>query len=239
MTSLPRRFFLALERFNAAHPWDHNAHYHPWIMRQLPGRFRRALDVGSGSGDLARLLATRGEEVLGIDSDPVITARARELTPPASRTDFTVADGLNGIPAGPYDVITCVATLHHLPFSDALTGFRRHLAPGGTLVVVGLFRARTFGDHLLGAAAVPLNAATGWLRNGGRRAARPEAMTARTRPAEMSFGDIVAEARVVLPGARLRRRLFWRYTLVWRRPGPRRAGTVRSRGRRCSSAAGR
>lgn len=41
-------------------------------------------------------------------------------------------------------------------------------------------------------------------------------MTARTRPAEMGFPGIVREARAVLPGARLRRRLFWRYTLVWR-----------------------
>ncbi|MFF9145923.1 class I SAM-dependent methyltransferase [Streptomyces sp. NPDC014861] len=218
MTSLPQWLIRALDRFNAAHPWDHNAHYHRWIMRQLPRRFRRALDVGSGSGELARLLATRAEEVRGIDSDPVITARARESTPPASPVTFTVADGLTGIPAGHHDVITCVATLHHLPFTEALTAFRRHLAPGGTLVVVGLSRPRSVGDHLLGAVAVPLNAALGWLKNRGRRAARPDAMTARTRPAEMSFAEIVREARAVLPGARLRRRLFWRYTLVWRSP---------------------
>jgi hypothetical protein len=46
-------------------------------------------------------------------------------------------------------------------------------------------------------------------------APRPDSMTAPTRPATMSFPDIVREARHVLPGARLRRRLFWRYTLVW------------------------
>jgi hypothetical protein len=38
-------------------PWDHNAHHHRWILRQLPRRFNRAPDIGSGSGDLARLLA--------------------------------------------------------------------------------------------------------------------------------------------------------------------------------------
>lgn len=32
---------------------------------------------------------------------------------------------------------------------------------------------------------------------------------------EMTYSDIVREARQVLPGVRLRRRLFWRYTLVW------------------------
>jgi hypothetical protein len=34
----------------------------------------------------------------------------------------------------------------------------------------------------------------------------------------MTFDGIVRKAGDVLPGARLRRRLFWRYTLVWNRP---------------------
>lgn len=215
MNRLAHRVLQALERFNAAHPWDHNAHYHPWILRQLPKRCDRALDVGSGSGDLARLLATRAKEVHGIDSDPAIVARAQELTAPAVPVTFSVADALTGVPAGSYDVITCVAVVHHLPFTEALTVFRRHLAPGGTLVVVGLAREEGPGDHLLSAASIPLNAAMGWFKNKGRTAPRPASMTARTRPADMSFSDIVREARQILPGARVRRRLFWRYTLVW------------------------
>ncbi|WP_234443852.1 class I SAM-dependent methyltransferase [Streptomyces sp. NRRL B-24484] len=193
-----------------------NAHYHRWILRQLPRRFDRALDVGSGAGDLARLLAGRAEQVVGVDADPAITERARQPTPPAARVVFTVADATTGLPAGPYDVVTCVATVHHLPFAEALAEFRRRLAPGGALVIVGLSRADTPVDHLLGLAAVPLNALTGYLKNRGRPAPRPVAMTAPTRAAETTFHRIATEARTVLPGARLRRRLFWRYTLVWR-----------------------
>lgn len=216
MTKPPNRVLQALDRFHAAHPWDHNAHYHRWILRQLPRECDRALDVGSGSGDLARLLVKRAKAVHGIDSDPRIVARARELTAPHAPVAFTVADATGGIPPGPYDVITCVATVHHLPFTEALTRFREHLAPGGTLVVVGLSRESTPGDRLLALASVPLNAAMALIRNKGCKASRPDSMTAVTRPAEMTFADIVREARRVLPGARLRRRLFWRYTLVWR-----------------------
>ncbi|MDX2939157.1 class I SAM-dependent methyltransferase [Streptomyces ipomoeae] len=218
MKILLPRVLRALERFNAACPWDHNAHYHRWVLRQLPMRFNRALDVGSGSGDLARLLAQRATAVTAVDSDPVITARAQKLTPAALPVTFSVTDARAEFPAGSYDVITCVATIHHLPFAQALTRFRRHLAPGGTLVVVGLSRAQTPVDHLLGALAIPANAAMGWLKNKGRPSPRPVSMTAPTRPAEMTFDDIVREIRDVLPGARLRRRLFWRYTLVWNRP---------------------
>lgn len=220
------RVLQTIDRFHSAHPWDHNAHYHRWIMRQLPRRFDRALDIGSGSGDLARLLAARAGTVRGLDADRAIVARARELTGPAVPVTFTAGDALTETPPGPYNVITCVATLHHLPsFVEALTHFRRHLAPGGTLIVVGVARAQSPGDHLLGAAAIPLNIAMAWIKNKGRRASRPDSMTALTRPAAMTFAEIVRDARRVLPGARLRRRLFWRYTLVWhQRPtGPRTA----------------
>ncbi|MGW5048796.1 class I SAM-dependent methyltransferase [Streptomyces griseoluteus] len=218
MKILSPRVLRALERFNAAHPWDHNAHYHRWILRRLPRRFDRALDVGSGSGDLARLLAGRATSVQAVDSDPVITDQARKLTPSGLPVTYTVADAMAELPSGPYDVITCVATVHHLPFTQALTRFRRRLAPGGTLVIVGLFRAQSPVDHLLGGVAVPANIAVGWLKNVGRFSQRPVSMTAPTRSAEMTFGEIVREAGDVLPGARLRRRLFWRYTLVWNQP---------------------
>jgi SAM-dependent methyltransferase len=215
---LTPRVLQALERFNSAHPWDHNAHYHPWLLRQLPRRFNRALDVGCGTGDLARLLAARAKEAYGIDADPSIVARARELTDPNTPLTFTVADAPDGIPAGSYDVITCSAVLHHLPLAETLARFREQLAPGGTLVVIGLAREETFADYVLGMASIPLNAATGWVKNRGRTAPGPASMTAVTRPADTTFAEIVREARSLLPGARLRRRLFWRYTLVWSAP---------------------
>ncbi|OLO31103.1 SAM-dependent methyltransferase [Streptomyces sp. MNU77] len=217
MTAVLPRLLRALDRFHATHPWDHNAHYHRWILRRLPGRFTGALDVGSGSGDLARLLATRAEAVHGIDADPAIVERAREHTAPGAPVTFSVGDALEGVPSGSYDVITCVATIHHLPFGEALTHFRRHLAPGGTLIVVGLYRPRSRSDYLIDAVAIPSNIAMAWIKNKGRKAPRPAAMTAPTRPATMAFPDIVRDARLVLPGARPRRRLFWRYTLVWKR----------------------
>ncbi|MFG2799288.1 class I SAM-dependent methyltransferase [Streptomyces pseudovenezuelae] len=207
----------ALARFNDAHPWSHNAHFHPWILRRLPGRFDRALDVGCGAGDLARLLAARATRVHGIDSDERIIGRARESTGPGLPVTFAVADALAYDEGSPYDVITCVAVLHHLPLTEALIRFRRQLAPGGTLVIVGLTREDTRVQTLLGLASVPLNLITGWVRNRGRRAPRPVAMTAPTRPADVPYTEFVREARRVLPGVRLRRRLFWRHTLVWKK----------------------
>ncbi|WP_328748340.1 class I SAM-dependent methyltransferase [Streptomyces sp. NBC_00285] len=218
MRLLTPRVLAALQAFNDAHPWSHNAHFHPWLLRQLPSRFGRALDVGCGSGDLVRLLATRATHVHGIDSDERIIGEARELTDPGLPVTYSVADALS-YDEGPYDVITCVAVLHHLPLAGALARFRRQLAPGGTLVIVGVAQEDTRVQQLLGLASVPLNAVTGWLKHRGRKASLPVAMTAVTRQPDVPYTEVVREAGRVLPGVRLRRRLFWRYTLVWSAEG--------------------
>lgn len=217
MAALARRMLKPIARANAAYPWDHNAHYYGWIMRQLPERVETALDVGCGRGELVRLLAGRANAVHGIDADPEIVAHARELTNRPDSVTYSVGDALAGTPPGPYDVITCSAALHHMPFAEALAHFRQCLAPGGTLAIVGLYREETPSDYLLSAAAVPLNPAMGWVRNRGRRASRRDSMTARAIPPTMTFTDIAHQARGLLAGARLRRRLFFRYTLLWRK----------------------
>ncbi|MFD4751679.1 class I SAM-dependent methyltransferase [Streptomyces sp. NPDC058426] len=214
------RLLAALGRFHDARPWDHNAHYHRAILRRLPHHRGAALDVGCGSGDLARLLARRADAVTGIDTDPAIVAKARAATPETVPVAFATADALDEEAApGPYTVVTCVAALHHLPLAEALTSFRARLAPGGTLVIVGLHREETPADRAVSLLAVVANSAVAWWkRPGGGRGARPLAMTAPTRPATTGLAEIRRTAARILPGARVRRRLFWRYVLVWRRP---------------------
>lgn len=58
-----------------------------------------------------------------------------------------------GLPKGHYDVITCLASLHHMPFGT-VTRFREALAPGGVLLVLGCYAGITWWDL----AAVPANA---------------------------------------------------------------------------------
>lgn len=40
--------------------FDHNDHYHPLLLRQVPSGAATALDVGCGTGLFARRLAARG-----------------------------------------------------------------------------------------------------------------------------------------------------------------------------------
>ena len=117
-----------LERLNARHPWDHNAHFHPWILRHLPVDAHRVLDVGCGRGDLLAALSTRAARVEGIDPDPgmaysAATAhRDRHSVHILRRTLSEHASQTGRAPA--YDAITLVASLHHLDLGTALRQVR-------------------------------------------------------------------------------------------------------------------
>ena len=47
--------------------WDHNSHYHGFLLRQLPRHCGAVLDLGCGTGAFSRCLASRADHVLGLD----------------------------------------------------------------------------------------------------------------------------------------------------------------------------
>ncbi|GAA2368604.1 class I SAM-dependent methyltransferase [Nonomuraea africana] len=185
--------------------FNHNDHYHRLLLRALPPEAKRALDVGSGTGTFARALAARGLEVDAVDP---------ALAPPSGggvrhlRADVTTMD----LPTGHYDFVSCLASLHHMPF-DTVTRLRDSLAPGGVLAVLGCYREATPADYAVSAAAVPVNALFRLAHLADRSASSAAAPVA---PPSMTLREIREAAAVLLPGARIRRLLFWRYLMVWR-----------------------
>ncbi|WP_330230842.1 class I SAM-dependent methyltransferase [Nocardia sp. NBC_00508] len=185
--------------------WNHNTHYHPWLLKQVPDSARTALDIGCGDGLLAGKLARRGLTVTGIDVDAGILA---QTTPSATAVRLEQADFLDY--PGTFDIVTTVATLHHVPLREGMSALRRMVAPGGTLAVVGLWNMTPRNDfHYL-----PLLPAI-WALDAVHRVGGPGA---RVRDPQEGYADIHTAAAELLPGARLRRRLMWRYTLLWRKP---------------------
>jgi ubiquinone/menaquinone biosynthesis C-methylase UbiE len=190
--------------------WNHNVHYHRIVLDAVPPRCRRALDVGCGQGTLARQLAQRCDEVVGIDLDHEALAHARAA---ASEANLSFVEGdvmTYPFPDESFDLITAVATLHHLPLTPALQRFRNLLKPGGVLAVVGLYRAHALRDYLVSAVAVPTN----WLL---RCRYRWVEVGAPVQDPKETLREIRA-ACSVLPGATIRQLLLFRYSLVWRKP---------------------
>ncbi|MDX3108698.1 class I SAM-dependent methyltransferase [Nonomuraea angiospora] len=208
-----------LDRFNKRHPWSHNDHYGGWVAGQVAAAGAgHVLDVGCGTGNLAALLRRRAATVTGLEPDPA-TARAaaeRFAGDPAVtivQTDFAGRD-----PRRRWDAVTLVAVLHHLPLVPTLRELRGCLAPGGRLVVVGCYREAGPADLLAALPAMVANPIMGLVRHPARADVPPLHMTAPTAEAQETLADIRAAAAQELPGARVRRRLFWRYTLVYDAP---------------------
>ncbi len=110
-----------------------------------------------------------------------------------------------------YDLITAVATLHHLPLIPALKRFRDLLTPGGTLAVIGLYRLHTLEDYAWAAAGLPVSR---MLRHWHGH----DEVGAPIREPQETLGEIRTACDATLPGAVVRRRLLFRYSLIWRKP---------------------
>lgn len=211
-----------LDRFNSRHPWNHNDHFHGWILRNLPARRQLAVDVGCGSGVLAAKLASRFARVTGIDANEGMAAAASarlagqpHVTVLRSRFDEFAA----AADEGEADLITMVAVLHHLDLSEALGWIPHLLAPGGRLLVVGLAAADSMADKATDLVSAVANPVAGLIKHPRRARPAPvgEPVMPVRGPAE-TIAEIAAAARSQLPGATIRRRLFFRYTLRWDKP---------------------
>jgi 2-polyprenyl-3-methyl-5-hydroxy-6-metoxy-1,4-benzoquinol methylase len=188
--------------------WNHNTHYHPFVLRAIPPNCRRALDVGCGRGVLARKLAAHCEEVVGIDADSGCIAHAMAATVHRNVT-FINGDVLtHPLERNTFDFVVAVATLHHLPLREALQKFSDLLRPGGVLVIVGLYRSVTLTDYAFSAAALPIS----WVI---RLLIGEDQVGAPTRDPTETLGSIRKETASALPGAVLRRQFFFRYTIDW------------------------
>jgi protein-L-isoaspartate(D-aspartate) O-methyltransferase len=101
-------------------------------LLELDGH-ERVLDVGTGSGYQAAVLAELAREVVTIERLPELAQRARSALAAAGhdQVEVVVGDGSLGVPErAPYEGIAVAAAAPDIP--DALYG---QLAPGGRLVL--------------------------------------------------------------------------------------------------------
>ncbi|KOV94929.1 methyltransferase [Streptomyces sp. NRRL B-1140] len=120
----------------------HRAGFPPQIVTHLyrhgiafPGK--DVLDIGTGTGTLARLFAQAGARVTGVDPAAPLLERARELDREAGvRTDYRVGSAEStGLPDGAYDVVAAGQCWHWFDAPKAAAEITRLLRPGGRVVI--------------------------------------------------------------------------------------------------------
>jgi 2-polyprenyl-3-methyl-5-hydroxy-6-metoxy-1,4-benzoquinol methylase len=170
--------------------------------------------VGCGNGGLTRALRGRGiPEVAGIDRDEPCIERCQSHRQ-ACDISYVAGDVLTCLPeAGSFDLVSAVASLHHMDARAGLTRLRDLVAPGGVLVVIGLARPDLPKD-------IPVEVAAQVVR-----LVRPERGEADGTPKPPiiwpppeRYATMRRLAAELLPGVRWHRYLRWRYSLVWARP---------------------
>lgn len=189
--------------------WNHNLHYHQWVLDVAPSGSTRALDVGCGEGILARQLRLRIPDVTGIDLDEPSLELAR-----AHPADVSYVHGdvlAHDFEPASFDLIVSIATLHHMDARVALDRMRELLRPGGVLAVVGLARLASPADLAVAVAGVVANRVA-MARRGYWEHSAPVVW-----PPPETYRNMRRIAST-LPGAQFRRRLYFRYSLLWRRP---------------------
>ncbi len=192
-----------------AHPfadrWNHNTRWYPRIGDLLTGH-EVVLDVGCGEGTLARYLASRGHQVIGLDRDSSV------LPPDSEGAHFILGDATGlPFPDESFDAVVSVMVLHHTRLELALVEMRRMLKPGGLLIDLGIGRDKGLGDLLRSAADVPAQ----WWADRGKTAWEPA--TAKADP-RLGWAETRSAIERMLPGSTSQRLPGWRYLATWTRP---------------------
>ncbi|MGE2835100.1 class I SAM-dependent methyltransferase [Mycobacterium sp. SMC-4] len=190
--------------------WNHNTAYHPWLISIAEEHRGDVLDVGCGDGLLAQRLVPVSRSVTAIDPDPAPLRLAR--TRLAGRADVRQVSFQEYGPVQPrFDLITFVATVHHMDLRASLCKARDLLRPGGELAIVGLSANTSVADWVWSALCLPA------VRLGSRiHGETRDIGVAVARPAE-SLREIRRITDDVLPDAAVRRGLYYRYLLRWRK----------------------
>ena len=123
----------------------HRAGFPDWFFERMAerGLFRpssRILDIGTGTGTLARGLALRGAAVTGLDLAPGMMEAAKSLDKSAGVTiPYLVAPAeATGLPDASFDLISAGTCWHWFDRAKVMAEVMRLLKPGGYLVIANL-----------------------------------------------------------------------------------------------------
>jgi ubiquinone/menaquinone biosynthesis C-methylase UbiE len=217
-----RSDFDRLALLDERYAWSHNDHYHGFLLRHVPSPCAEALEIGCGTGTFSRALAERAGHVLALDLSPQMVRIARERSHSHPNVEYLEANALDWEwPVARFDCVVSIATLHHLPPAEMLEKMRRALRPGGTLLVLDLYRQEGPVDLLTNIPAIPANLALRLLHT--RRLTVPREIAHAwaehgKHDTYLTLRQLGRICRATIPGAQVRRHLLWRYSIVWKSP---------------------
>ena len=202
--------------------WNHNNHYHQFLLRQLPEHSQTILDLGCGVGQFSRLISRKADNLVALDLSPKSIETAKQRSYQFNNIDYQVADISQWqFPQEHFDVITSIATVHHLSLNKLLPKLQTALKPGGMLLILDLLEHQNIRDTLNDCVAVPSN---WWFLKTKNRHIKFNPVAAEAMREHLRTDEYLtySQAEEIYTGwlktAKVRRHLYWRYSVVWQKP---------------------
>ncbi|NLO82919.1 MAG: class I SAM-dependent methyltransferase [Clostridiales bacterium] len=201
--------------------WNHNNCYYNQIMKLIPDNAETCLEIGCGKGDLSFLLSKKSKRVIAVDFAEKMIERAKVLHP--NRNIKYICENILNMEFenNSLDVIVTVATAHHLPYEWLLTFAKDKLRKGGRLIILDLVKANSLIDYIIWGGAFFPNILMNLIKNGRLRKDDEHAKEVWERHGKhdtyMTMEEIRSLVNKHIPTAKVKRKLFWRYLLVWQK----------------------
>ena len=201
--------------------WNHNNCYYKSLIKLIPENAVNCLEIGCGKGDLSVLLSKKCRNVIAVDFAENMIAYAKNSNS-RKNISYICADILDfNFSDMTFDVIISVATVHHLPDDWIFEFALRKLNKGGKLIILDIPRSDSIPEKIFWGFAVIPNFFVSSLKkrsfSGSDKLTKIAWDNHGQHDSYHSVREIKEIALNTLPEIQLKRKLFWRYLLVWKK----------------------
>jgi len=199
--------------------WDHNQQYQKFMLKQIKSQYKLGLDIGCGTGEMSSKLSEKCDKVIGIDVAPVMIYEAtqRNLKENIKYIKADVDKYLNN-KENYLDVIVSIAAFHHLDYEVILRKCEAALRKNGVLVIQDLYHENTLTFKFLSLIGAVIHPVLMLTKTGNLKVTKEQAAIWKNHGQDdhyNSIKEIKEMADKCLGIYKIRRHLFWRYTLVY------------------------
>ncbi len=201
--------------------WNHNNCYFNQLLKIVPNNVETCLDIGCGKGELSFMLSQKSKNVIAVDLSDKMIEKAKVLH--ANKNIKYICGNILDMKFenNSIDVIITTATAHHLPYEWLLCFAKDKLKKGGELIILDLAQAESLSDYIIWGSAFLPNIAMNLLKN--RRLKKDDEHSKEVwekhgkHDIYMTIKEIRSLAKKHIPAAKIKRKLFFRYSLIWKK----------------------
>lgn len=201
--------------------WNHNNCYFKHLLKFVPSNIETCLDIGCGKGELSFLLSQKSKNIIAVDLADKMIEQAKILHE-NENIKYVCGNVLDmEFEDDSIDIIVTTATAHHLPYEWLLCFAKDKLKKGGKLIILDLVKADTLSDYIIWGLAFFPDVAMNLIKNHRLKKDDPHSKEVWERHGEhdtyMTIKEIKSLAKEHIPTAKIKRKLFWRYSLIWQK----------------------